>query len=675
MSTPLSDVAAAAPATIRRADLLALVASVEAVAQRDAMLDREVAARLQQPGQAPTSVDDPGSNDRTGRATVDATAARAAAVVDRSVVDRQRRRREDRAEHEPTPLSGQEQVRALAVPPEAGAVRGLAIDERVVVDEHTRVPAVRPQVVGDRVERGAQRAVVVVVGVRRDAGTAVRRRRWWIRARAHDDGLRVGERASGIGRTFWVAIREAHPAVQSRGAALVQDGGECPGTVRRLRCRRRRARPRVRAPSARRRRSCGSPPPQGRRRRRRGGGFDRLQWHRQRRCRRLADGISREALGDLVAGWPGRCETPGRCRRRPASSARRAEPHSAAGPLGGALARPPEPRLSAPGRRRSTSTSTSTSTLVLSLVLGLELDVVFRSASLVLESSSYSSSFASARRRPTRVRLVAPAPRLLNGSSTSSGSGGGGSRRAAGRQHHRLLRRLAGERRVAARCLLGFGHHARRCGAPRRGNAFRCLARRGTSRGRRRRVFALVAFFARVAGFAALDVFDALGARRVGSRKPNCVANRPRARSPGHLVVLPHGLALAAAQRVLDGDEPHALGELASPPRLVELRTGIGQAALGQVAVHRIPERRARQADALLGHAGGAGGSDDLGLLGENGHREARDPRRVDPGLAGDLARSCGLAGAEPAPRGPTGSSPAASTRPWHRPARPAPQR
>ena len=109
------------------------------------------------------------------------------------------------------------------------------------------------------------------------------------------------------------------------------------------------------------------------------------------------------------------------------------------------------------------------------------------------------------------------------------------------------------------------------------------------------------------------------------------------ARRPRDLVVLPHGLAVATAQRVLDRDEPHAFGELTSSPGLVELGPWIGQPALGQVAVHGIPEGCARQADALLGHAGGAGRSDDLGLLGENGHGEARDPRGVDPGLAGHL--------------------------------------
>ena len=64
----------------RRAHLLAVVAAVEAVAERDAVLDREHAVGLHEPGQAAAGVDDAGADDGAGRAAVDAAAARAAAV-------------------------------------------------------------------------------------------------------------------------------------------------------------------------------------------------------------------------------------------------------------------------------------------------------------------------------------------------------------------------------------------------------------------------------------------------------------------------------------------------------------------------------------------------------------------------------------------------------------------
>jgi len=53
---------------VGRARLLAVVAAVQAVAERDPVLDREDPVGLHQPGQASTGVDRPGGHDRTGRA-------------------------------------------------------------------------------------------------------------------------------------------------------------------------------------------------------------------------------------------------------------------------------------------------------------------------------------------------------------------------------------------------------------------------------------------------------------------------------------------------------------------------------------------------------------------------------------------------------------------------------
>ena len=62
------------------AHLLALVTAVDAVTQCGAVLEREVALRLQQPRQATTRVDDPGRWERLGRAGAQARGAVAAQV-------------------------------------------------------------------------------------------------------------------------------------------------------------------------------------------------------------------------------------------------------------------------------------------------------------------------------------------------------------------------------------------------------------------------------------------------------------------------------------------------------------------------------------------------------------------------------------------------------------------
>ncbi len=109
-------VAATVRDDVRRAHLLALVASVEAVAQGRSRVAREHPRRLHEPGEAPTSIDDARGDDRAGRAPVDAPTARATPVVDRDVVRAQRSVGDHRAEHEPRALARQQDVGALAEP-------------------------------------------------------------------------------------------------------------------------------------------------------------------------------------------------------------------------------------------------------------------------------------------------------------------------------------------------------------------------------------------------------------------------------------------------------------------------------------------------------------------------------------------------------------------------------
>ena len=77
------DAVTVAEADRRWADLLAVVAAVEAVTERFTELDRERARLLDEPGEASVGIDDAGGDDRPGRAAVEASTARAAAVGDR----------------------------------------------------------------------------------------------------------------------------------------------------------------------------------------------------------------------------------------------------------------------------------------------------------------------------------------------------------------------------------------------------------------------------------------------------------------------------------------------------------------------------------------------------------------------------------------------------------------
>ena len=118
----------------RRARLLAVVAAVDAVADRLAQRERDRPGRCSTQARHRLASMTPGRDDRPGRARRRCSAARSAAVGDRCR-GRERRRRDDAAEHEPAAGPGNEEVGVLAEPAEPAAVGDLAVDDRVVVGE------------------------------------------------------------------------------------------------------------------------------------------------------------------------------------------------------------------------------------------------------------------------------------------------------------------------------------------------------------------------------------------------------------------------------------------------------------------------------------------------------------------------------------------------------------
>ena len=138
----------------RRAHLLAVVAAVDAIAERLAVLERE---RTRSPARAR-----PGS---AGRRRRRARRSRRSGSR-RCIADTSRSRRPPasvaatsgasvttRAEHDPRAVTGHEHVGVLAVPADAGAVRDGPIDQRVVVGHDARDESGRAQHVGHRRQR------------------------------------------------------------------------------------------------------------------------------------------------------------------------------------------------------------------------------------------------------------------------------------------------------------------------------------------------------------------------------------------------------------------------------------------------------------------------------------------------------------------------------------------
>ena len=132
-----------------RADVLAVVASVDPVADRRPELGGDRPRLLQDPRQAAPAVDHPGGDDRPGGTAVEALPAGSTPVGDvgggRLVLGGG----DDRTQDEPAADTGEEQIGVLAVPAEAGAVRHSTVDDRVVVGEGNGTVIGAPDGTGD----------------------------------------------------------------------------------------------------------------------------------------------------------------------------------------------------------------------------------------------------------------------------------------------------------------------------------------------------------------------------------------------------------------------------------------------------------------------------------------------------------------------------------------------
>ena len=125
-----------------RAHGLAVVTSVEPIAERLAVLERKRPGLLNEPGKAPIGVDDTWRHDRTRRAAVEAAPARPASVAQRRA-DVVLSGRDDTAEHEPAAGAGDQDVGVLTEPSDAGEVGDLTVDDGVVVGERRALDAPR----------------------------------------------------------------------------------------------------------------------------------------------------------------------------------------------------------------------------------------------------------------------------------------------------------------------------------------------------------------------------------------------------------------------------------------------------------------------------------------------------------------------------------------------------
>ena len=153
----------------RRADLLAVVAAVQTVAECLPVLDRERAGTLDQPREALVGVDDAGRDDRTGRAPIETSTTRTAPVGDR-LADGILRSGDDRSEHEEAAGAGNQDVGVLAEPSEPAEVGDLTIHDGVVVGERDGPMIGTTDSSDDRTQPRAQRRIVVDPGVPADAG-------------------------------------------------------------------------------------------------------------------------------------------------------------------------------------------------------------------------------------------------------------------------------------------------------------------------------------------------------------------------------------------------------------------------------------------------------------------------------------------------------------------------
>src|SRR5207248_2613944 len=143
---------------VPRTHELAVVAAVDAIADRPAQLDRNGAVVLDgEIGDAAPRIQPPGGDDRTGGAGRDARLA-AAAVGAGALIDGQRQVRQDLAEKEPRAPLARDEVGVLADPAEPGIPGERLLEHRRGVDAHpvTERSDALLQLCGERGERAAQ---------------------------------------------------------------------------------------------------------------------------------------------------------------------------------------------------------------------------------------------------------------------------------------------------------------------------------------------------------------------------------------------------------------------------------------------------------------------------------------------------------------------------------------
>ena len=219
----------------RRTRCLAIVAAVDPVADGGAVLDRDRAGALQDPGEAPVGVDDAVGDDRARGAGVETTPARAAPVGD-GFGGGELGAGDDAPEHEEAARTGDQKVGVLAVPPDARPIGDFPVDDGVVVGQDHCLLAAVLQAGGEHLQTSSQFAVVIGPRVPRD--TRRRRRRGGrfrvgeVRAGADDDRPCRGQHAVGIGRALRVAVGERHAGMETSRAALEQ---VCPRSLEHVR--------------------------------------------------------------------------------------------------------------------------------------------------------------------------------------------------------------------------------------------------------------------------------------------------------------------------------------------------------------------------------------------------------------------------------------------------------
>ena len=208
---------------VPRADVEAVIAAEDAVAEGFAILDRDGALVLDgQVGEALARIHLVRRDDRGGRARVDATGAGAAAIRLLGGGGFQFEGRQDDAEEEPGTRAAVDEDRALALPAEAGGGRDGFFEHRAGVDvgllfapEGFHHDAQLLQAFEDHV------VVIPAQRVFRDAVARGRMRLVIVQAH-HDQAAGFGQHFTGVGTAVRVTGQPGHVAVHPVGDPLLE---------------------------------------------------------------------------------------------------------------------------------------------------------------------------------------------------------------------------------------------------------------------------------------------------------------------------------------------------------------------------------------------------------------------------------------------------------------------